>query len=226
MKCSQCGLENPDQGNFCLHCGQPLNAQGQVINTNTPAAVVVKPEDNAVRLTPEDEMTETVHFNEHPSMRTALPSMLLIGILGIGAILLLGLLERKPGEPLYLGLPILQAIALAVTVVLLIGVWLNYFIRTHSTGYKLTSQRIFLATGLLNKRTDEIELEKYKDVIVHQSFMNKMMGCGDVKIVTGDSTDPTVDMIDVIDPIGKKELIRSAARQRKSDLGINRREEL
>ena len=41
-----------------------------------------------------------------------------------------------------------------------------------------------------------------------------------------EKTEHNVNIIDVRDPIAKKELIRTAARERKESLGITRREEL
>jgi uncharacterized membrane protein YdbT with pleckstrin-like domain len=128
---------------------------------------------------------------------------------------------------LHLGLaPVVELTVCIAVVLVVLAMLIRYYVRLHSISYRLSTQRLFITYGLFNKRTDEIELEKYKDIFVNQDFWDKMVGCGDIEVVTADVTNPTVKIIDVVDPIAKKETIRAAARERKSALGITRREEI
>jgi len=220
MKCPSCGLEVADGANFCSHCGNAINVQGKVA---TPAAKAPAPDQSSsyYMAPPPDQGAERTLWDENPSMRTAIPGIVLWILIGIAVIIGLNVAPIPPFLGGTVGLIISGIVAIIV-----IGVLVQYWIRFHSIRYRLSTQRIFVTYGIFNKRTDEVELEKYKDIFVNQGFWNKIVGCGDIEVITGDVTNPTIKIIDVLDPIGKKELIRSAARERKSVLGINRREEL
>jgi uncharacterized membrane protein YdbT with pleckstrin-like domain len=220
MRCEKCGLDVADKSSFCSHCGAAVSEQGrmqQMATTNEPTP-------QPMRLTPRaplEPQAEKVLWQEYPSFRTAFPILAVVALVAIiGWILLLTVPAlREAGRGWTFPWLIVSFALLAV-------IAMYYFIRLRSTRYRLTSQRIFIEHGLLNKRTDEVELEKYKDVFVNQDFWDRIVGCGDIRVITGDVTNQTVEIIDVIDPLTKKELIRSAARDRQSALGIIRREDL
>jgi uncharacterized membrane protein YdbT with pleckstrin-like domain len=185
------------------------------------AADAVPPADqsNYVLSSPPDETPEKILWDEYPSMRTAIPGIVIAILVG-GAIIVA--LQFFP----IIGNRIVQLVIMAIVALLVIAEILRHYIRLHSIKYRMSNQRIFVTYGLVNKRTDEVELEKYKDIFVNQDFWDHIVGCGDIEVVTSDVTNPTIRIIDVADPIGKKESIRTAARERKSVLGITRREEL
>lgn len=231
MKCESCGLSVAEGANFCSHCGAATSLQGRVsaestgapAGTGTPGASVSSDDAASYYMSPKPDVgAEQVLWDESPSMRTAIPGIVAWVLGGLTIIILLGVLDaasglRGQGFSLYLQIAVLLIVA---------GTLVRFFIRKKSLRYRLSTQRIFVTHGLLNKRTDEIELEKYKDVFVNQDFWDKIVGCGDIEVITGDVTNPTIRIIDVTDPVSKKESIRAAARERKSALGINRREEL
>lgn len=226
MKCKACGLEVAEGANFCGHCGAPVTVQGQVAaaqagpagaGAGAGAAAGLAP--GVVMSPPPDQTPEKTLWDETPSMRTALPGIL-SWVLG-GLVLIIAVKFIPTGFT-----PIIEWSIIGVVAAIVLFMLGRYYVRLHSIRYRLTTQRIFVTYGLLNKRTDEIELEKYKDIFVNQDFWDKMVGCGDIEVVTGDVTNPTIKIIDVEDPIAKKETIRAAARERKSMLGITRREEL
>lgn len=221
MKCPSCGLEIPDGSNFCSHCGNAITMQGQVAgNRNSEAgAPAGDAGENYYMAPPPDQTPEKNLWDEYPSMKTAIPGIVLWVVGGIAVIIALQFIP-------FTGSQLVQYIVAAVVALVVLGVLVRYYIRYHSTKYRLSTQRLFVTHGLLNKRTDEIELEKYKDIFVNQDFWDKIVGCGDIEVVTSDTTHPTVKITDVRDPITKKENIRAAARERKSILGITRREEL
>lgn len=228
--CPSCGLENQDGASFCSHCGTALSVQGQTIQVGALDKPVAEHPGPAPRTAPAvDTADEKVLWEGYPSFRTAMPVIILEIIIYVIVAVVLHLVVAPgtaAGPEVALGLTLAQLIALAVFLAVLLGTFLRYFIRLRSTRYKLTSQRIFVEEGIFSKRTDEIELEKYRDIFVNQTFKDRIMGCGDVKVVTGDVTNPTVDIVDVVDPMGKKELIRAAARERQKAIGIVRREDL
>jgi uncharacterized membrane protein YdbT with pleckstrin-like domain len=221
--CPSCGLDNPENASFCSHCGTALNMQGKTVQvgaTNKPVA-----EHPVVDRAPKtvDTADERTLWEEYPSFRTAIPVLIIEVLLFVAALVAVSVVAAPSAVIAGIGL---QFIVVAVFLVVLLITFFRYFLRLRSTKYKLTSQRIFVTRGILNKRIDEIELEKYRDIFVSQAFLDRIMGCGDIKVVTGDVTNPTVDIQDVTDPMSKKELIRSAARERQKAIGIVRREDL
>lgn len=221
MTCPKCGLKVAEGSNFCSHCGEVLTTQGKVAR-EVPDPQLRETEDAIVQAPP-----EKILWEENPSLLTAMPGLVAIA-LGMGAVLLLfyvtGLAATANANGIG-GLPVIALLA-GIFVLILLFTMARYYIRLRSTLYRLSTERIFMQYGLFSKRTDEVELEKYKDIFVNQDFWDKLVGCGDIQIITGDVTNPTVNIIDVRDPVAKKELIRNAARERKALLGINRREEL
>lgn len=219
MKCPSCGLDVADGANFCGHCGNAVTVQGKVAGARTTSAAATDPAENYYMAPPPDESQERVLWDEYPSMKTAIPGIVLWVVAGV--VIIVGLSSIP-----FTGSQVVQYGIAAVVALIVLAVLIRYYIRYHSTKYRLSSQRLFVTHGLLNKRTDEVELEKYKDIFVNQDFWDKIVGCGDIEVVTGDTTHPTVKITDISDPVSKKETIRSAARERKSGLGITRREEL
>ena len=64
---------------------------------------------------------------------------------------------------------------------------------------------------------DEIELFRIKDVTVHQTFMQRLLGVGTVTVLSSDDSTPQLVLPGVDDPLSFKETLRTeyrAARKR------------
>lgn len=57
-----------------------------------------------------------------------------------------------------------------------------------ATTYELTDQRLIIRTGIFNKKTDEIELYRVKDVTVTYSLINQWADIGAIGITSSDPT--------------------------------------
>ncbi|HZY45575.1 MAG TPA: PH domain-containing protein, partial [Anaerolineae bacterium] len=51
--------------------------------------------------------------------------------------------------------------------------------------YLVTSHRVIQTEGLINKRTKDSSLEKVNDIQLTQSFFGRLLGYGELEIVTG-----------------------------------------
>lgn len=124
--------------------------------------------------------------------------------------------ERKPAIRAHLGLVVWGVVLLPVVgigVFLLLRVW--YLVS--ATRYRLTTQRLFVQTGLIAKNLEEVELFRVKDVTLSQSVFDRMLGTGTVTVLSTDDTTPRLELAGILDPLATKEAVRGAfraARQR------------
>ncbi|OWR29466.1 hypothetical protein CDO73_14830 [Saccharibacillus sp. O23] len=92
--------------------------------------------------------------------------------------------------------------------------------------YKITSQRLIVTTGLIGKKSDELELVRVKDVALEKTAMDRMMGVGTITVFSSDPTTPEIRLEDVPDAEKVKDLLRGAVRAEKEHYGTRYREDL
>jgi uncharacterized membrane protein YdbT with pleckstrin-like domain len=124
--------------------------------------------------------------NEQIVLTTRQHWITIIGALfvnGFFVLLLLGI-----GGALLILVPVVGWIPLAVAGVLslaplwrLISDWLHWWNDT----YLVTNRRIIQAQGIINKHVIDSSLEKINDVVLTQSALGRMLGYGDLEILTG-----------------------------------------
>ena len=108
-----------------------------------------------------------------------------------------------------LGLLALPVHFLTPIALLVIGVAaLREFLRIRSMSYRLSSERLFVTTGLLSRATVEIELFRVRDLSVHQGVMERMAGIGTVHAVTADTDAPVVVLQGIDHPDAVKDQLR------------------
>jgi hypothetical protein len=88
-------------------------------------------------------------------------------------------------------------------------------IETHAIQWVLTTERLRVVRGLLNRSTEEVELIRVRDVSFEQSLAQRALGIGTVPVVGTDATAPMVVLHDVEEPEQVKELIRQAVRDQR-----------
>ncbi|MFN0075880.1 MAG: PH domain-containing protein [Prosthecobacter sp.] len=88
------------------------------------------------------------------------------------------------------GVGALSYVALVIPLIM----WLVRWWVTKCTFYELTSQRLRIRSGILNKRVDELELYRVKDYAIEQPLLLRLVGLGNLTMVTSDATTPTVPM--------------------------------
>jgi uncharacterized membrane protein YdbT with pleckstrin-like domain len=75
--------------------------------------------------------------------------------------------------------------------------------------YELTNERIKIVSGVLNKKTEEIELYRVKDSTIEEPFFYRMIGVGNIKLETSDRTLPTL----LIEALPKAKEFRESLRE-------------
>lgn len=80
-----------------------------------------------------------------------------------------------------------------------------------STRYTVTNQRVMIETGLLTKALSEIDLRYVDDSQFTQGVVHRMLGIGNVTLLSSDKTTPVYMLRGIRDPRGVRELIRTHA---------------
>jgi uncharacterized membrane protein YdbT with pleckstrin-like domain len=108
----------------------------------------------------------------------------------------------------------LATIAFVVTVVggrLLKLSWRVAVLKSHH--YRITSQRIVIESGVLSKQIEEIDMRTVEDLLFRQSLLERMLGIGDITIVSADKTTARARLVGLERPRDLRELIRTTAYQ-------------
>lgn len=83
--------------------------------------------------------------------------------------------------------------------------------RIRSTLYTISNQRILIETGVLTKSVSEIDLRTIDDTQFFQSLTARILGIGNVTLVSADKEAPVLVLHNIPDPRSLRELIRSNA---------------
>jgi uncharacterized membrane protein YdbT with pleckstrin-like domain len=82
-------------------------------------------------------------------------------------------------------------LALSLTLApILYALWKHILLRSRQ--YEITTERILIRSGLLSKRTEEIELYRVKDYVLTEPFWQRLFGVGTIEISTHDESTPKV----------------------------------
>jgi len=66
------------------------------------------------------------------------------------------------------------------------------YLKTNSTTYVLTNQRLKIESGLLGRDIEEVELYRVKDSSLIRSLIDKLRNTGTIRLDTSDRTTPTI----------------------------------
>lgn len=117
---------------------------------------------------------------------------------------------------------ILGGLFLGLIIPLFIILWRWVLIR--SRVYELTTQRIKVTTGILNKRTEEMELYRVKDYSLVEPFTYRLFGVGNIDILTYDTTTPTLQLEAIPKASDIREQFRTYVEACRTQKGVHLRE--
>ncbi len=124
---------------------------------------------------------------------------------------------------LFDGHPPLCPSALDVLVaVLTVGFALIYFfVRSRSVHYRITTERVVIETGLLNKRMDQIDVYRINDYVVEMPFGQRLVGTGNLVLSAMDRSTPDVRLFGLkTDVRDLYEKLRKATEDQKRRRGV------
>ena len=83
------------------------------------------------------------------------------------------------------------------------------------TRYSLSEDRLFLETGLLSTRCEEILLYRVRDLSMKTSLGQRIFGVGTVTVQSSDKSCPVLELRNIKHPRETKEIIHQAVEQMK-----------
>jgi uncharacterized membrane protein YdbT with pleckstrin-like domain len=123
-----------------------------------------------------------------------------------------------PSQLVNLGWYILWLLLSWLVIPLFILLWQWLVIRT--TVYELTSERLKLRSGVLNKHLDEVELYRVRDYKFEQPFFLRLFGLGNIVLQTSDRSHPRVRLRAIREGEALYEQIRGAVEQARARKGV------
>lgn len=198
INCPDCGRDVSTLAPHCPHCGRP-----------SPAGTVPITAANA----PKPSVEETLWRGTPSAMK------LVVRIIGIVAILIIIPLVFHYASSMSSDIETAAKVVRVgwwITAVLVLVEAVRFFITLavlRSTVYTITNQRVMIEKGLLSKSLSEIDLRYIDDTQFYQGFFDRMLGVGNVTIISSDKTTPVYVLEGVRDPRNLREVIRSNSYQ-------------
>ncbi|MAY75079.1 MAG: hypothetical protein CMJ31_10255 [Phycisphaerae bacterium] len=109
---------------------------------------------------------------------------------------------------------------IASLLVIFLPVAIYKAIKTATTDYTLTNQRLRIKTGILSRQTEEIELYRVRDTAVRQSLFERLFGLGTIHVSSSDPRTPEQPMPAIKDPHGVREHFRKYTEQMRRSRGV------
>lgn len=89
---------------------------------------------------------------------------------------------------------------------------------TKTTVFTLTNERLLVTRGIITRHQDNLELYRVRDYCVKQPILLRMLGLGNLELLTSDTMTPNVIIAAIRDVEGVREKLRTSvesARDRK-----------
>jgi hypothetical protein len=197
IACPDCGRDVSPLAPACPHCGRPSPGGTTPMPAASPAALQ---EETLWRGTPS------------PKVLVGRAAGLLLIVIGI-PLLAHALTLQAPdldsaARIARIGWFFTAIVALVQLVRLAIAL-----VRIRSTLYTITNQRVMVERGIVTKAVSEIDLRYIDDSQFFQSLTGRILGIGNVTLISSDKSTPTYVLEGVADPRRLRELIRAHAYQ-------------
>ena len=128
-----------------------------------------------------------------------------------------------PEETLFEGHPaVLPGLGALLLAVLTLGIALLFFLmRSRAITYKVTTRRVIVERGLLSKRLEQVDAYRIKDYVVERPFGQRLLGTGNLQLITMDTTTPQVELHGLpTDVVALYERLRAAAEADRGRRGV------
>ena len=92
------------------------------------------------------------------------------------------------------------------------------------TKYSMTEERLFIETGFLNKKEDEVRLYRIMDVSLSRSFGQRMFGVGTIHCCSADKSMKDFDIVSIKQPREVKEQLSELVEKQRDAKRVTNRE--
>jgi membrane protein YdbS with pleckstrin-like domain len=197
ITCPDCGREVSTSATACPHCGRPSPAGFAPIAASAAAPAA-----------------EETLWRGTPSWRVLIGKLAVMFLTLIIIPVAAGFLASHTAD-LDMSSKITKIGWWVTAAVLLIQIagFLIAMMRLQSVQYTITNQRVMIEEGMLSKTLHEIDLRYVDDTQFSQSFMERILGIGNVTMVSSDKALPVTMLRGINDPRGVREMIRARAYQ-------------
>jgi len=134
-----------------------------------------------------------------PSQIINLPIFILCALIAGGLVGAAILFRGQAGTGAY-------AIGGAAAIPLFFGFW--KWLRTRTTRYHLTTERLHLTQGIFSRKTEDLELYRVKDYHINEPFTMRLFGLADIILNTMDDQNATIYLRAIPDGKGLRDQIR------------------
>lgn len=83
-----------------------------------------------------------------------------------------------------------------------------------------------IETGFLNKDLEKIPLKRIQDISLHQSFWERLLNIGRIRVKTSDASAPIVELFAIADPNFVLQLLQDTVRKARQAAGVRLREDV
>ena len=105
-----------------------------------------------------------------------------------------------------------------LVVPLFIALW--RWLQTSCFTYRVTSERVVMRSGVLNTRTEEVELYRVKDATLVEPFWLRLVSLGHIDLTTSDRTTPWVRIRAVPRASELREQLRKCVERQRAAKGV------
>lgn len=222
MTCPKCHIVIDADSRFCKHCGAVLNAPGGPAATtpgpSVPAGPKVVPGGGAAATDPftaaatavkagdahRDPAMEKEVWQGRPAWRAYYGTWALWLIASIVALV--------PGYKYLAPESVWRTVLWLVIAGAAVAIFVREALVILGIHYRLTTQRLFINKGILTRTTDQLELVRVEDVRLRQGIIDRIVGTGDVEIVSSDQTDNKLMLMSIASPDDVAEHVRRNVR--------------
>ncbi len=123
-----------------------------------------------------------------------------------------------PSQVVNLGTFLLMGLFFWLVIPLLVILW--KWLVTKNTKYELTTERLRTRYGVLNKKTDELELYRVRDYRLEQPFFLRIFSLGNIILETSDKSHPQVVIRAIPNGEELRELLRTHVEANRTRKGV------
>lgn len=92
------------------------------------------------------------------------------------------------------------------------------------TRYELDAERLFVKTGFLSQKEDEVRLYRIMDLSLTRSIWQRMFGVGTIHCASADKTLGNFDIISIKKPRDVKEMLSKCVEEQRDKKRVSNRE--